>query len=335
VKLVVDAMGSDRRPVPDVQGAADAAREFDTEILLVGPEARLRPELSKYPGAAERVRIVNASQEIEMREHPALAVKSKKDSSIVVGIELVKRGEADALISMGNTGAVLTAAVLHLQRIRGILRPALATVYPTPRGPALILDIGANTDCKPEWLEQFAIMGDLYARTVLGIERPRVALLSIGEEETRGSQAVQAAHARLRARASVSDLNFIGNVEGKDIPERAADVVVCDGFDGNIVIKLSEGLSKMLVELIEQEIRRGPLTTLGGALALPAFRRVRRILDYAEYGGGPLLGVNGIVIIGHGRSNALAVKNAIRVARQAVETNLLGGIRNGIAAQAL
>lgn len=329
-KIAVDAMGSDRRPTPDVQGAVAAAREYPIQILLVGPQARLHEELNKIGDIPPTLQIVNATQEIAMSEHPARAVKEKRDSSIVVGIELVKQGQADAFVSMGNTGAVLAAAVLYLQRLKGILRPALAAIYPTPRGPTLILDIGANTDCKPEWLEQFAWMGQVYARAVLGLSAPRVALLANGEEETKGSQAVQEAHLGLKRRAGEWGMNFIGNIEGKDIPAHAADVVVCDGFDGNIVIKLSEGLAQVLTDLIESELRRNPLTLVGGALALPAFRRVRRMLDYAEYGGGPLLGVNGVVIIGHGRSNARAVQNAIRVAKQAVESRILDAIRAGI-----
>lgn len=328
MKIIVDAMGSDQRPVPDIAGAVAAAKEYSLEIELVGPEDRIREELNKWNVPPGMVTVWNASQEIEMREHPALAIKEKKDSSIVVGIDRVKDGKGDAFVSMGNTGAVLTAAVLHLQRIRGIIRPALATVYPTPPGPVLVLDIGANTDCKPEWLEQFAVMGSLYAERVLLIKSPRVALLANGEEETKGSQLVQEAHARLKKRM---DLNFCGNIEGKDIPNRVADVVVTDGFDGNIVIKLSEGLSKMLVDLIQTEIKSNPVSAFGGALCLPAFKRVRKRLDYSEYGGGPLLGVNGVVIIGHGRSNANAVKNAIRVAKQSVEGKMLDSIRMGVA----
>ncbi len=328
MRIIVDAMGSDRRPVPDVVGAVAAAREYGVCIALVGPEARVREQLAKAGGADLGIEIISATQEIEMQEHPALAVKEKKDSSIVVGMQQIKQGAGDAFVSMGNTGAVLTAAVLQLQRIRGILRPALATVYPTPPGPVLLLDIGANTDCKPEWLEQFAWMGSLYAEKVLKIPRPRVALLANGEEETKGSQLVQDAHTLLKQR---SDINFAGNIEGKDVPNRAADVVVMDGFDGNIVIKLSEGLAGMLIGLIESQIKSNPVTMLGGALSYPAFKRVKRILDYAEYGGGPLLGVNGVVIIGHGRSNALAVKNAIRVAKQAVESQMLDAIRAGVA----
>lgn len=331
MRIVVDAMGSDRRPVPDIEGAVDAAREYNVEIVLVGPEAQVRAELHKHGTIPQTIQVINATQEIEMREHPALAVKEKRDSSIVVGIDQLKRGDADAFVSMGNTGAVLTGAVLFLQRLKGIHRPALAAVYPTPPGPTLILDIGANTDCKPEWLEQFAMMGNIYAREVLEIANPRVALLANGEEDTKGSQLVQEAHARIKQRAAQTKLNFIGNLEGKDVPTHMADVIVCDGFDGNIVIKLSEGLSRVLVDTIQSEIKRNPITLLGGALASPAFRRVRKILDYAEYGGGPLLGVNGIVIIGHGRSNARAVKHAIRAAQQAVQNNVLDAIRLGVA----
>jgi glycerol-3-phosphate acyltransferase PlsX len=191
-----------------------------------------------------------------------------------------------------------------------------------------LIDVGANTDCKPEWLDQFAWMGSLWAEKVLKLQRPRVALLANGEEETKGNQLVQAAHALIKARPG---LNFIGNIEGKDIPTRAAEVVVTDGFDGNIVIKLSEGIAKMLVELIETQIKSNPITMLGGGLSYPAFKRVKKIMDYSEYGGGPLLGVNGVVIIGHGRSNAYAVKNAIRVAKQAVESQMLDTIRAGVA----
>lgn len=329
MRIIVDAMGSDRRPGPDVQGAVAAAREYGIQIALVGPEDRIREELGRAGGSTEQIDIVNATEEIEMQEHPAFAVKHKRNSSIVVGLEQVKQGHGDAFVSMGNTGAVLAAALLPpSMRLRGIHRPALATVFPNPSGPILVLDIGANTDCKPEWLEQFALMGDIYARNVLKLTRPRVALLANGEEETKGNQLVQAAHALLKKH---TEINFIGNIEGKDIPAGAADVVVTDGFDGNIVIKLSEGVARMLTDLISNEIKRNPITALGGALSYPAFKRVRKILDYSEYGGGPLLGLNGVVIIGHGRSNANAVKNAIRVAKEAVASKIIDSIRAGVA----
>ncbi|MBI4672992.1 MAG: phosphate acyltransferase PlsX [Chloroflexi bacterium] len=334
MRIIVDAMGSDRRPAPDVRGAVDAAREYDVEILLVGDETRIRAELNKLGAVPSSVSLQHASQEIEMREHPALAVKEKKDASIVVGIEQLKQARADAFVSMGNTGAVLAASVLHLQRIKGVHRPALGALFPTPQGPCLLIDVGANTDCKPEWLEQFGIMGESYMRAVLGMEQPRVALLANGEEETKGNQDVQAAHVLLKQRAQSTGMNFIGNVEGKDIAARLADVIVADGFVGNIALKTAEGISKMLNDLIRSEIKSSPLTMMGGALAMPAFTKVKKILDYTEYGGAPLLGVNGVVIIGHGRSNEVAVKHAVRAAMRAVESQILETIRSGVTPRA-
>lgn len=334
MKIAVDAMGSDARPVPDVLGAVDAAREYGVDILLVGPQARIQQELDKIGNIPAGVTIRNATEEITMGEHPANAVREKKDSTVVVGVQQVKQGNADAYVSMGHTGANLTAAVLYLQRIKGVHRPGLGALFPTPKGPTLLIDVGANTDCKAEWLEQFAIMGESYVRAVLGIARPRVALLANGEEEIKGNQVVQETHALLKQRAASAGMNFIGNVEGKDVPAHLADVIVADGFVGNIALKTAEGIAKMLNELIRSEIKANPISMLGGALALPAFNKVKKILDYTEYGGAPLLGVNGVVIIGHGRSNAVAVKNAIRVAKRAVETNILETIRDGVTPRA-
>lgn len=331
MKIAVDAMGSDARPVPDVQGAVEAAREYGVEILLVGPEGRIQQELAKFSNVPAGIHICNATEQIEMREHPAHAVREKKDSTIVVGVQQVKQGNADAYVSMGHTGANLAAAIFHLQRIKGVHRPALGAVFPTPKGPCLLIDVGANTDCKPEWLEQFAVMGESYFRAVLDVARPRVALLANGEEETKGDQTVQEAHALLKLRAANEGMNFVGNVEGKDVPAHLADVIVADGFVGNVALKTAEGIAKMLNELIRSEIKASPISMLGGALALPALNRVKRILDYSEYGGAPLLGVNGVVIIGHGRSNAVAVKNAVRAAKRAVETDILKTIRAGVA----
>ncbi len=331
MKIAVDAMGSDARPVPDVLGAVEAAREYGVEILLVGPQTRLQQELDKIGNVATGIHICNATQEIAMNEHPANAVREKKDSSIVVGVQQVKQGNADAYVSMGHTGANLAAAIFHLQRIKGVHRPALGALFPTPKGPTLLIDVGANTDCKPEWLEQFAMMGQVYVRAVLGIEKPRVALLANGEEDIKGNLAVQETHALLKQRKQNDEMNFIGNVEGKDVASHLADVIVADGFVGNIALKTAEGIAKMLNELIRSEIQANPISILGGALAMPAFNKVKKILDYTEYGGAPLLGVNGVVIIGHGRSNAVAVKNAIRVAKRAVETNILETIRSGVA----
>jgi glycerol-3-phosphate acyltransferase PlsX len=326
MRIVLDAMGGDRAPQVVIDGAVQAAREYGVEILLVGREDVVRAELTRYDTAGLSLPIVHASQVIEMEEHPAAAVKVKPDSSMVVGMEAIKRGEAQAFVSAGNSGGVMAAALLRLGRLRGIKRPALAAIFPFPSGPCLVLDVGANTDCKPEWLLQFGIMGSVYMERVLGVTRPRVGLLSNGEEETKGSIVVQEAHQLLKG----SDLRFIGNVEGKDVPTGMADVVVSDGFAGNVVVKLAEGVAKMLLGLIREEIQRHPLTMLGGLLAKPAFEGVRTRLDYAEHGGAPLLGVDGVVIIGHGRSNARAIKNAVRVAVQAVEGGMLEAIKSGI-----
>jgi len=245
----------------------------------------------------------------------------------VVGVRLVREGRAQAFASAGNTGAVLAAGLFELKRVRGVERPALAAVLPTGRGGTLILDVGANADSRPEHLVQFALMGSIYMEGVFGVARPKVGLLSIGEEETKGNALVQQAYPRIRE----LPINFVGNVEGKDIPTGELDVVVCDGFVGNVVLKLSEGLAGALTEIIRQEIGASIWTKVAGLGVLPAFRRVRRRLDYAEYGGAPLLGLNGVCIVAHGRSNALAIKNAVRAAAQAVDHDVVGRIAAGIA----
>jgi len=327
MKIVVDAMGSDRYPQPDVEGAVQAAREYGIEIVLVGNKDVVESELAKHDLSGLPVSLVHASQIIEMKEHPAAAVKSKKDASMVVGIQMLKQGQVDAFVSAGNSGGVLAAALLHLGRIKGVKRPALSSVFPTRKGPCFLLDLGANADCKPEYLLQFAIMGSVYAERVLGIANPRVAIVSNGEEEGKGNTLVQETYPLLEA----SGLNFVGNAEGKDIPAGLADVIVTDGFTGNVIVKLTEGVAGFLLDIIKEEIKSRPLATAGALLAKPAFDQVRKRLDYREYGGGPLLGVDGIVIVAHGRSDSLAIKNAIRVARQAVEEGTLNAIRDGIA----
>jgi glycerol-3-phosphate acyltransferase PlsX len=326
MKIVLDAMGGDYAPPVAVEGGVWAAREYGIEVILVGREEDVRRELDKYDTSGLSLPIVHASQVIEMEEHPAAAVKAKRDSSMVVGMDMVKRGEAEAFVTMGNSGGALAAALFRLGRIRGIKRPALSTVYPTTTGICFILDVGANTDCKPEYLLQFAYLGAAYAERVLEITNPRVGIVSNGEEETKGSILVQEAHQLLKN----SGLNFIGNVEGKDIPAGMADVVVTDGFTGNVIAKLSEGLAASLLGIIKEEVKKNPLATVGALLSKPAFDQVRKRLDYAEFGGAPLLGVDGVVIVGHGRSNAKAVKNAVRVAKRAVEGGMLAAIKEGI-----
>ena len=326
MKIVLDAMGGDHAPPVAVEGGVWAARECGVEVILVGREENVQQELAKYDTTGLSLPIVHASQVIEMEEHPAAAVKAKKDSSMVVGMELLKRGEADAFVSAGNTGGVMAAALFRLGRIRGIKRPALSTVYPTTTGFCFMLDVGANTDCKPEYLLQFAYMGAAYAERVLGIVNPRMGIVSNGEEETKGSILVQEAHQLLKN----SSLNFVGNVEGKDVPAGMADVVVTDGFTGNVIAKLSEGLAAALLGIIKEEVTGNPLAAVGALLSKPAFDQVRKRLDYAEFGGAPLLGVDGVVIVAHGRSSAKAIKNAVRVAKQAVEGGMLAAIKEGL-----
>ncbi|MFQ5855786.1 MAG: phosphate acyltransferase PlsX [Anaerolineae bacterium] len=321
--IVLDAMGGDHAPAVTVEGGVRAARTLGVTVVLVGREDVVRRELAKHDTTGLALPIVHAGEVIEMDEHPAGAVRAKKDSSMVVGMQLVRQGEADAFVSVGNTGGVLAASLFHLGRIRGVKRPALSTIFPTRAGHCFLLDIGANADVKPEYLYQFALMGSAYASRVLGFGNPRVGLVSTGEEPGKGSQLVQEVFELL----AHSDLNFVGNIEGKDIPRGLADVVVTDGFTGNVIIKLSEGVAGLLMEIIEEEIRRRRVAMAGALLAKGALRAVKGRLDYRKYGGAPLLGVDGVVIIGHGRSDAAAVAKAIEVAQQAVEQNIVEAIR--------
>jgi glycerol-3-phosphate acyltransferase PlsX len=329
MKIVVDAMGGDHAPAIVVDGAVQAARALGLEIILIGPGAAVEAELARHETAGLHLTVHHASQVIEMDEHPAAAVKAKKDSSMVVGMELIKRHEADAFFTAGNSGGALAAALFRLGRIRGIKRPALSTIFPshTPQGYCFVLDIGANADCRPEYLVQFALMGSIYAERVLGVGNPRVAIVSNGEEEGKGNQLVQETVPLLKA----SGFNFVGNAEGKDIPWGHADVVVTDGFTGNVIIKLAEGVSKYLLDLLKTEITSSNISKVGAMLAKPAFDEVKKRLDYREYGGAPLLGVDGVVIVGHGRSDARAIRNGIRMAAQAVENGVLDAIKQGLA----
>lgn len=320
MKIVLDGMGGDHAPQVTVEGAVWAAQELGVEVILVGREGVLRQELAKH---GSNLPIVPASQVVEMADKPAAAVKSKKDSSIIVGMELLRRGQAQAFVSAGNSGAVMAAALFHLGRLGGIKRPALSMLFASQKGPVLILDVGANTDCKPSYLLQFGLMGSAYMERVLGFENPRVGIVSNGEEEGKGNQLVLEAYPLLKE----SGLNFVGNVEGKDVPLGLAEVVVTDGFTGNVMLKLAEGINEFLGLVIREEMKRSPLTALGGLLAKPAFSRARRRLDYSEYGGAILLGVKGVVIITHGRAKAKAIKNSIRMAKEAVE----GGVTETIA----
>lgn len=326
MKVAVDAMGGDYAPREIVLGAIAACRELDAEVILVGREEELARELKEQAVSGLKLEVYPASEIIAMDEHPANAVKKKKDSSLVVANRLVKEGSAVAVISAGNTGAAMTASLLTVGRIKGIKRPAIASPLPTNRGVSVLIDAGANADCEPDNLAQFALMGSVYAERVLGIPTPRVGLLNIGEEETKGNKLSSEAHQLLKA----GKLNFIGNIEGKDIPQGVCDVIVCDGFVGNIVLKLSEGLAFALVDQLKKAILAGFLSKIGGLLIKSAFRDLKSKMDYSEYGGAPLLGIDGISIISHGRSNAKAIKNAIRAALKAADQGIIAKIATAV-----
>lgn len=326
--VVLDAMGGDHAPEAPVEGAVLAAREFGLPIFLVGRPEAVEPELAKHDHAGLPITLVPASEVIEMADHPAQAAKSKKDSSMVVGLNLLKEGKASAFVSMGNTGGVMAASLFQIGRIKGVKRPALSTVFPTLNGFCLILDVGANADCRPEYLYQFGLMGSVYSQRVLEVKSPRVGIVSNGEEEGKGNELVKEAYQLLKD----SLLNFVGNVEGKDVPAGLADVVVTDGFTGNVLVKSAEGMARMMKEFIREELYRSPISMIGGLLAKGAFNRISKRTDYSEYGGAVLLGVDGVVIIGHGRSHARAVRSALRVASQAVERQVVEAIRDGIQA---
>ena len=333
MRIVLDALGSDNCPDPEVQAALQAANEFDDDILLVGPADQLRDKLEALNGTTTKVQIVNATDAITMEDKGLkLALKAKHrnaKNSMAVGIDLVKSGEADAFITAGNTGGALATAYYRLGLIPGMERPALTTLFPVKGGHSVVLDIGANPECKPEHLYQFAIMGSIYAQKVLQIDNPRLGLLSNGEEAGKGNQLIQDTYPLLEA----SELNFIGNVEGKDLFGGEADVVVMDGFTGNILLKSSEAVAKLLIDSLREELMSSFRTKAGAALAKPAFGVIRKMLDPAEIGAAPLLGINGLVFIGHGRSDAYALVNAIRNARKAVATDLLNAIQEAIEEQ--
>ena len=310
MRIAVDAMGGDYAPAQIVLGAVEAVRKYECDIVLVGDEEKIKAELAKTGMATNPHLIVHhASEAIEMGEHPVEAIRHKKDASLVVATKLVKSGECDGVLSAGSTGAATVAAKMFLKMIKGIDRPSIATPLPTTHGIALLLDSGAIVDSKPRDLTEMAMMGSIFSKYVYGIDNPKVGLLNIGEEETKGNKKVQATYPMLK---QARDVNFIGNIEGRDIPGGRADVVICDGFVGNIVLKFAEGLAVTLFQLIKDAIENGGvLAKLGAVLVMPALKRLGKRLDVSEYGGAPLLGVNGCCIICHGSSNAKAICSAI------------------------
>ena len=326
MRVVLDAMGGDNAPGEVVKGAVLAAREYGIEVVLVGREDIVKAELLNHDITGLKLPVVNASEIIEMTEHPAQAVRKKKDSSVVVGLRMLTNGEADAFVSAGHSGATMAAATLgNPGRIKGVERPALATIFPSAKGPVCVLDVGANTEVKPEYLVQFAQMGAIYFDKVYGRKNPKVALLSNGEEDNKGTALLQETYQMLK---QTKNLNFTGNVESKDVVKGVADVVVTDGFTGNVFLKTAEGVASYVQGLIKEELTSNIFNKLLAAGLQPAFRKVRSRMDYEEYGGAPLLGVNGVVIITHGRIKAKGIKNSIRVARDAAQNGTVEAIRS-------
>ena len=328
MRIVVDAMGSDERPGPDVAGAVMAARKFGDTIILAGDKPLVEAELAAHDTKGLGIEIVHAAEEIGMKDSPSASAHNKRESSIHVGLRLVREGAADAFVSAGNTGAILATATLRqtgLGRIPGVLRPALGVVFPIDTKPMLI-DNGANADAKPEYLLQFGVMGSIYMERMHGIARPRVALISNGEEEGKGNLLIKETIPLMES----SGLNYVGNIEPKEFMRGAADVAVVDGFTGNVMMKTAEAVAGYMTDTIRKYIMAGTLTKIGGALARPAFKRVRDEFNPDEVGGAPLLGVNGVVIIAHGRSNAYAIQQAIGQARRVAERGIVAAIADGL-----
>ena len=323
--IAVDALGSDRSPKPEVEGAILAARHHDVKVLLVGKEDVIRAEMAHHPSVRNLpIEVVHASEVIGMQEKAAQAVRSKRDSSMRVGIRLVREGKAAGFVTAGNTGAAMATAKMVLGALPGVDRPALAAVFPTAAGTAaILLDVGANVDCKPQNLEQFAIMGEVYFRTIFAgrfptSAHPRVGLLSIGEEESKGNELTRESFHLLKQ----LPMNFVGNVEGRDLYNGNVDVIVCDGFVGNVALKISEGLVETVRGILKESLQATITRQVGYLLSRRAFEDFKKRLDYSEYGGAPLLGIKGVAIVGHGSPNANAIKNAIRVAAEFADTKL-------------
>ena len=325
MKIAVDVMGSDYGPDEIIQGAIEAMEEYNQEVILVGDQEKIQKKLISK-NIKQQVEIVHAGEEISMHDSPSTAVRRKKNSSLVKSMQLVKEGKAAAMLSAGNTGAVMASALLELGRIKGIDRPAIAVIIPGYQHNTVLLDAGANVSCKPQNLLQFGLMGYLYAEKILNYPCPKIGLLSIGVEVTKGNEITIDAYPLLQK----ANINFIGNVEGRDIFFNTVDVVVCDGFVGNVVLKTIEGMAIAYIKMVEEEIDKNLFTKLGSLFAFSSIRYFKKLLDYAEYGGAHLLGVNGVVTICHGSSSAKAIKNAIRLSKEAVEKLLVQAIQDSI-----
>ncbi|MBT4331968.1 MAG: phosphate acyltransferase PlsX [Candidatus Cloacimonetes bacterium] len=310
--IAIDAYGSDNAPFPEVEGAIIAIKEgLCDKVYLVGKQDVLEKQLEKYYYPKDKIEVVHASEVISMSDSPSRMVRKKKDSSLVKAIQLHKDGIAQAVVSAGNTGAVMAASLFGYGRVKNILRPAIATTFPTQSHPEIILDIGANVECTPENLVQYAILGSLYFKFFFETDNPRVALLNIGEEETKGNELVKNTYGKLKQN---KDINFVGNIEGKDLLKGIVDVVVCDGFVGNVMLKTVEGVAYSIMSILKSEMKKDWIAKLGALLSFPAYAYLKKKLDHSEYGGALLVGLNGISVVSHGRSNAKAIKNAVGLA---------------------
>lgn len=326
MKIIIDAMGGDYAPQAPVKAAVKAADELGVEIILVGKTDVVEKELSKYAYDNNKISITHADELISNHEEPAKAVRSKKNASVVVAARMLRNGEGDAMLSMGNTGALLASGLLIVGRIKGVLRPALATLLPSAKGPKMLIDAGANTNCKAENLVQFGIMGSIYMKNVLGIENPTVGLMSNGEEEGKGDELTKETFPLLKN----APVNFIGNIEGRDVMEGTADVITCDGFVGNVILKTVEGMGHVVSQKVKGIFMKGLLTKLGALFVMKGLNEFKQTMDYREYGGAPLLGTKRPVIKGHGSSDAKAVFSAIYQAKKFVETNVIDEIVKNI-----
>ncbi len=324
MKVVVDGMGGDNSPKAIVEGCVLAQKEYDIDIIITGKEELIKKELEKYEYNSEKITVVDAREVISTNETPVKALKTKKDSSLVKALELVKNKDADAIVSAGSTGAFLAGCTLIVKRIKGVSRPALAPVLPGKTGPFMIVDVGANADCKPHYLAQFAKMGKVYFENVLNVNNPTVGLINIGSEEEKGNELTKEAHQLLKK----ENINFIGNVEPREIPKGEVNVLVCDGFVGNTAIKMYEGVAETILSELKTEIMSSTITKIGGFLLKPVFKKFKKHYDYKEYGGAAFLGVNGICIKAHGSSDGRAIKNAIKLAKNYYDANILDKFKN-------
>jgi len=324
IRIAIDAMGGDYAPYEVIKGAVMAARQYNVKLQLVGKTEKINTELQKYNTEGLDIIITEAEEVIEMHESPGIAIRKKKNSSIVMAVDAVVKGESQALVAAGSTGAAMAASLFGLGRLPGIDRPAIAVTLPTSKKPIVLIDAGANSSCEPEMLQQFAVMGSIFSSSILGIENPRVAVLNIGGESSKGNSLAQNTYKLLAQ--SKDNINFVGNIEGRDLFIGVCDVVVCDGFVGNVTLKVAEGVASMIVKMLKEELSSSIWAKLGAIIAKPALLNLKKQTDYEEYGGALLLGIKGICVIAHGGSKANAIKNAVRVAKESVERDINGKI---------